>query len=94
VFFPKIGEKERGYGKTYIEPILRDLRSSHLTRAVLAMLQTGVEIREALHLHGQMLRYFAQRQKTSLRYSAIFEIFADECSNGASNGLIESGESV
>jgi 4-alpha-glucanotransferase len=83
-----------GDERTYIKPILRNLRSSHLPRAVLAMLQTRVKIRETLHLHRQMLRDFVQRQETSLRHRATFEIFADECSNGASNRLIESGKRV
>jgi hypothetical protein len=83
-----------GRRKAYVEPIFRNFRGSHLTRAVLAMLQTGVEVRETLHLHGQMLRYFVQRQQTSLRHSAILEIFADQGSNGASDFLIENGESV
>lgn len=58
------------------------------------MLQTRVEIREALHLHGQMLRHFIQWQETSLWHCVIFEIFADLYSDNASDCLVESSEGV
>ena len=42
----------RGKSRTYVEPILGDFRRSHLARAILTVLQAGVEVGEALHLHG------------------------------------------
>lgn len=79
---------------TYIKPILRYLRCGHLARAVLAVFEARVEVGEALHGHGQVLRYFVQTQETGLWHLTGFEIFADLCSHGASDGLIESGECV
>jgi hypothetical protein len=45
---------------TYIEPILGNFRLSHLARAILAVLQAGVEVGEALGLHGKVLLHFVQ----------------------------------
>lgn len=58
------------------------------------MLKTRVEVGEALHLHGQMLLDFIQRQKTSLRHNTPCEVSANLRSNSASNRLVESGECV
>ena len=58
------------------------------------MLQTCVEVREALHRHRQMLRDFVQTQETCLRYGVDFEIFADLRSHSAADWLVEGGEGV
>lgn len=79
---------------TNIKPILRYLRRSHLSRAILAVLQTCVEVREALHRHRQMLRDFVQTQETCLRYVVGFEIFVDLRSHGAADWKVEGGECI
>ena len=56
-------EMERGKDletDTYIKPILWNLRRGHLSRAILAVLQTRVEVREALHRHRQVRSDFVQ----------------------------------
>jgi hypothetical protein len=80
--------------ETYMEPILRNLRRGHFARTVLAVLETGVEVGEALGLHGQVLSYFVEAEEASLRYEAVFDIFVDLCADSGSDGLFEGGEGV
>ena len=58
------------------------------------MLQARVEVREALHRHRQVLRYFVQAQETRFRHGLGLEIFADLRSHGAADWLVEGGEGV
>ena len=58
------------------------------------MLQTRVEVREALHRHRQVLRDFIQAQETCLWYGVGLEVFANLRSHGAADRLVEGGEGV
>jgi hypothetical protein len=80
--------------RTYIEPVLRNLRLGHLARAILAVLEAGVEVGEALHLHGEVLLHFVQLEQTVFRNSAFLKISLDLFANGDAGFPIQSGEGV
>jgi hypothetical protein len=80
--------------RTYIEPVLGDLRLGHLARAILAVLEAGVEVGEALHLHGEVLFHFVQFEQTVFRNSPFLEISLDLFADGDAGFPIQSGEDV
>ena len=79
---------------TYVEPVLGNLRLSHLARAILAVFEAGVEVGEALHLHGEVLFHFVQPQQTVFRNIAVFEISLKLFANGDAQFPVQSGKCV